>query len=384
MKVTGIIMECNPFHEGHRYLLRKAREDTGADRIIVAMSGNFVQRGAPAIINKEVRTKWLLENGADLVLELPLYAACAGADYFARGGIALLDSLGCVDSLCFGSESGDAGMLMRAADMFVQEDGLFKEALRDGLRKGHTWPQAREMAAEKVFGVVLPHTPNDLLGFEYCRAIRSLGSSIRVHAVRRIDVPSASELREAMLGGKALPDIFAGYCREHRLMSGDSFSQALLYALVRAVSNPDGDLTQYLDVTREMADRIANNIGRYESFSSFCDLIKTRNLTYTRISRALMHILLGMTDSEMGVMERCGMAPFARPLGFRKEASDLLRVISGSSKISFLSRLSGAKDILSPGAYLLFRRELFSDTLYDLVSSPGKGVGELRKKIIVV
>lgn len=384
MKITGIIMECNPFHEGHRYLLKKAREETGADRIIVVMSGNFVQRGAPAIINKEARTKWLLKNGADLVLELPLYAACAGADYFARGGIALLDSLGCVGSVCFGSESGDAGALMRAAELLVQEDCAFEEALRDGLRQGLTWPQARGIAAERALGVTLPHTPNDLLGLEYCRAIRLMNSPLHVHAVKRIDVPSASQLRDAMLSGENPPEEFAAYCRDYRLLSGDSFSQALLYKLLHEIADPDGDLTQYLDVTREMADRIRNSITRYESFSSFCALIKTRNITYTRAARALTHILLGMTDPEMQVMERCGMASWLRPLGFRKEASDLLHVISGGSQIPFLSRLSGAKDVLTPEVYPLFERELFSDMLYDLVSCPGKAVCEPGKKIIVV
>lgn len=386
MKITGIIMECNPFHEGHRYLLKKARKETGADRVVVVMSGNFVQRGAPAVMNKETRTRELLENGADLVLELPLYAACAGADYFARGGIALLNGLGCVDSLCFGSESGDTEALMSYAAVLAHEGRSFQAALQDGLRRGLTYPQARDAAAQGILHASLPATPNDLLAVEYCKAIRLLESPMAVYAVRRIPAPSASQLREAMLAGAPIPislqNTVHSYCRDHILLSQDSLSQALLYALIRAAS--EGALTQYLDVSRELSDRIENNLCRFVSFSSFCALIKTRNITYTRVSRALTHILLGMTKDEMQAMEQYGMAPYARPLGFKKESSDLLHVISQNSKIPFLSRLSGAGKILPPGALSLLERELFSDLLYELVSCPGGAVNEFQKRLVII
>ena len=124
MKVTGIIMECNPFHEGHAYLLRQARRLTQADYIVVAMSGDFVQRGEPAVFDKYIRAEQILRAGADLVLELPLYAACGSAEYFAHAGIALLDKLGVVTDLCFGSESGDIDQLQQCARILsLAEDG---------------------------------------------------------------------------------------------------------------------------------------------------------------------------------------------------------------------------------------------------------------------
>ena len=107
MKVTGIIAECNPLHEGHKYLIRQARSVCDADYIVVALSGDYVQRGAPAVLSRETRTLEVLRAGADLVVEIPLYAACSGADYFARGTVALMESLGVVTDLAFGSESGD-------------------------------------------------------------------------------------------------------------------------------------------------------------------------------------------------------------------------------------------------------------------------------------
>ena len=125
MTVTGIIMECNPFHEGHAYLLKESRRRTGADYIVVALSGDYVQRGEPAVFDKYIRAEQVLRAGADLVLELPLYAACGSAEYFARGAVALLDRLGVVTDLCFGSESGDTDYIMRNARLLaLAEDGI--------------------------------------------------------------------------------------------------------------------------------------------------------------------------------------------------------------------------------------------------------------------
>ena len=136
MKVTGIIAECNPLHEGHKYLLQEARKNTGADYIVIAMSGDYVQRGAPAVVSKEQRACALLQNGADLVLELPLYVSASGADYFARGGVSLLESLGVVTDLAFGSESGDLSLLQDAARELNEDTEAFREVLQNGLRKG--------------------------------------------------------------------------------------------------------------------------------------------------------------------------------------------------------------------------------------------------------
>ena len=142
MKVTGIIAECNPLHEGHAYLIREARARTGADHVVVAMSGDYVQRGAPSILSCRSRAESLLREGADLVVELPLYVSCSGADYFARGGVALLESLGPVTDLVFGSESGDLDALQAAAEKLGEEDEAYRTSLRDGLRNGMTFPEA--------------------------------------------------------------------------------------------------------------------------------------------------------------------------------------------------------------------------------------------------
>ncbi len=146
MKTVGIIAEYNPFHNGHAFQLAKAKEITGADYAVVVMSGNFVQRGFPAIMEKSLRAESALLCGADVVIELPVHYASASAEYFASGAVSLLDRLGVVDFLCFGSECGDIDVLSSLADMLLAEDNSFRESLKSHLKKGASYPQARSDA----------------------------------------------------------------------------------------------------------------------------------------------------------------------------------------------------------------------------------------------
>ena len=146
MKIAGIIAEYNPFHNGHKYHIEQTRKITGADFIIVVMSGNFTQRGTPAIMDKYSRARMALENGADMVLELPSCYACGSAEYFADGAIALLDKLGCVDYVCFGSECGDIELLRPIAEILATEPENYSEMLRAELKSGATFPRARNRA----------------------------------------------------------------------------------------------------------------------------------------------------------------------------------------------------------------------------------------------
>ena len=356
MKVTGIIAECNPLHEGHAYLIREARARTGADYIIVAMSGDYVQRGAPSILSLQSRAGALLREGADLVLELPLYVSCAGADYFARGGEALLESLGVVTDLVFGSESGDLEALQTAAAKLGEEDEVFKASLRDGLRSGLSFPQARAAAA----GSGVPVSPNDLLGTEYLKALRASSCSIRPHAVPRISCRSASEIRAQMLETRRNTDPYL--CR-------DDFSDLLLHAIWSA-----DDLSRYLDVSGDLAQRILNELPKFTTYSAFCEVVKTRNHTYTRISRALLHILLGMTSQTMERFDSSyGLCGWIRPIGFKKSAIPLIREITASCSVPFLDKLASADKILPADLYGILLEEIRAEFLYDLMVAKKAG-----------
>ena len=188
MRIVGIIAEYNPFHQGHAYQIKKVRELTQADFILVSMSGNFVQRGAPAMFDKYTRAHAALLSGADLVLELPVSIATGSAEAFARGGVRLLHDTGIVTDLCFGSECGDLSSLERLAAFLAEEPTDYKLHLQDGLKQGLSFPAAREQAvrfSDPSLPAELLGMPNNLLGLEYLKALHLYGSSIRPFTIQR-------------------------------------------------------------------------------------------------------------------------------------------------------------------------------------------------------
>jgi predicted nucleotidyltransferase len=214
MLVNGIIAEYNPFHNGHQYHMNVAKEHTGADYTIVVMSGNFVQRGAPALLDKFKRAEMALRGGADLVLELPAYYAASSAEYFATGAVAILDKLGVVNHLCFGSECGDTETLKQIAAILSQEPDEYVELLRDYMREGMSYPAARTTALLQYAPSFSKYrdvfsSPNNILGIEYIKALLRRNSAItpvttlRVgsdyHDIRLgIHQSSARAIREAL------------------------------------------------------------------------------------------------------------------------------------------------------------------------------------------
>ena len=206
LKTTGIIVEYNPLHPGHIYHMEQARKQTGADYLIAVMSGSFVQRGAPALLDKYTRTRMALLAGADVVIELPVCFATGSAGDFAAGAVSLLDKLGCVDGLCFGSESGDISLFEKTATLLQCESAAFSNALKKALKSGLSFPAARQQAlllcldmakdmpstacpdnnstAEQI--VALLSSPNNLLGLEYTLALLRRNSSIRPFTISRV------------------------------------------------------------------------------------------------------------------------------------------------------------------------------------------------------
>ena len=377
MSVTGIIAECNPLHEGHKYLIREARRQTGADFIVIALSGDYVQRGAPSILSYEARTKALLDSGADLVVQLPLYTACSGADYFARGAAALMESLGVVTDLAFGSESGDLGMLENAAGTLSEESEEFRASLQARLREGLSYPRARALAAGES---PIPNSPNDLLATEYLRALGQSGSRIQPLAIGRISCKSATQIRGEMIGSRQNTDPF---------LCSDDFSDLLLHALYREDS--PAALTAYLDVSEDLVGRILSELPKFTTLSEFCKAVKTRNYTYTRISRALMHILLGMTAQTMERFDhKYGLSGWIRPLGFRRDAAPLIKNITASCTVPFLDKLARAGQVLPQDLYSIFLEDVRAEFLYDLMAArraPSASAGVVpafRKKILIL
>lgn len=393
MNITGIIVEYNPFHNGHAYQLKKARELTDADYLIVVMSGDFVQRGTPAILEKHLRARAALENGADLVLELPVRYSTASAMDFASGAVKILDALNCVTHLCFGSESGTLAPLTAAAELLECEPPEYREALQSALREGLSYPLARQNAFESVlnspeqYGTLLK-APNNILGIEYLRALLRLNSTIHPITIERTSdnyhqkhledrFASATAVRTALLNGR--PENTAEYVppqmqnmletavRQNALLTEDDFSLVLRYQL--QLSSPD-DLAEYLDVPRSLANRIFRLRNEFTGFRQFADLLKTKELTRTRINRSLLHILLRLKATPQPLSH-------IRILGFRKEASPLLTCLKKNSDLLPVTRLTALPEVS-------IAEDLFASSLYHAALACRTGIPQPEERTIPV
>lgn len=389
MKVNGIIAEYNPFHNGHLYQLAESKRLTQADYTIVVMSGNFVQRGAPALLDKHTRAEMALRCGADLVLELPALYATASAEYFSMGGVSLLDKLGVVNHLCFGSECGDLSVLQEIATILSEESVEYSSSLKELLEQGHSYPTARNIALVKHH----PHlkscedmlaSPNNILGIEYCKALLSRSSNMQPVTVTRADAGyhsegidgtmcSATAIRKILSEGNwstftlknHLPrhayKILSQKLEESKILQTNDISGLLYYKLL---CEQETGYEQYLDVSADLSDRIRNNLFAFSDFESFCNILKTKEVTHTRISRCLLHILLNITKVDIEFGKSLDYVPYARVLGFRKESTELLGAIKEHSSIPLITKLADAEKILDEDAYRLLKKDILISEIY--------------------
>ena len=395
MQVNGIIAEYNPFHNGHTYQLNMAKQQTDADYTIIAMSGNFVQRGTPALLDKYIRAQMALQNGADLVLELPSCYSCSSAEYFATGAVALLDRLGVVNHLCFGSECGETGILIRIATLLNEEPPIYVNTLKRCLKEGCSYPVARTMALIQCdpslgdFHDVLS-SPNNILGIEYIRALLRRKSTILPVTTRRagsdyhdirlgLHQSSAKAIRQAIYEEKEIDclrehmpenafDLMSGVVNHTRPLHPNDISSVLHYKLLYEHNKGNG-YTRFLDVSQELSDRISKNLLNFQDFESFASLLKTKDMTYTRISRCLLHILLDIETKEVHSYTQFDYIPYARVLGFRKESAALLTAIKANSSIPLITKLADAEQILDAPAYAMLDRELRINEIYQSIAA---------------
>ena len=373
MRTAAIIAEYNPFHNGHAYHIEETRRLTGADRIVIIMSGSFVQRGTPAICDKHLRAKAALENGADLVLELPLSYAVGNAEVFASGAVEILDRLGIVDLLSFGTETDNLQELIDIAAFLNNETDEFKDTLKQEMASGKNYAQARASAMPKI-NAALFSSPNAILGIEYIRALKKRKSSIQPFIVCRqgagyndtslqsnqtkANFASATAIRKVLLSARAeeykaklselvpegmLSDLYAELSH-HGLLCEDDFS-LLLHEKI--LTSSDADLVSHPSINEDLSNRIRRHQYHFKSFSTFADLLKCKNYTHSRIRRALAEILLDL--GQPAAVDK------VRVLGCRKEALELLSEISSRGSVSLVTSLS--------------KEECFwqSDTLYEMI-----------------
>ncbi len=393
MKTVGIIAEFNPFHNGHKYLIEEARKITGADYCIVVMSGDFVQRGGPAMIDKYTRAHMALLNGADLVLELPVCYATGSAEFFAQGAVALLDKIGGTDTLVFGSECGDTHSLLEAARFLSAENPSYKTHLQNNLKSGLSFPAARLQAAlgekETAFSPEILDSPNNILGIEYCKALLLRNSTICPQTIRRIGAgyhdtglpantfSSASAIRRSLntaAGRKELEayvpadvlSLLAHLSPENPPIQENDFSLLLQYKLLTEAAEY---YTRFWDVSRDLSDKIGKHLPSFTSYDAFCHTLKSKNITFSRISRCLVHILLDISNEEMTAYRNEDWIFYARILGFRKASGELLHAIKQNSSIPLLSKLADAALYLTATGERMLQKDIQAAHIYNAVFS---------------
>ena len=324
MKIVGLVVEYNPFHNGHLYHLNKSKEVTNATHSIAVMSGNFLQRGEPALFDKYTRAQIAVSNGVDLVVELPSLFACQSAEIFSHGAVTLLNSLNCIDSICFGSEEGDIQILYQIASILTNEPIQFKNILKAYLDEGLLFAVARSKALydyissnnlldipEEKLNTIL-NSSNNILGIEYIKSLIRIKSNIKPYTITRIKSEYNSEIISSNICSatairKVLKDSFelsaisnvvpyhTLYAIENSIkkafnpMFDEYYFDIIKQIIVRDINN----LNSYFDVTEGIENKIYKSVFTSNSLDSLQQDIKSKRYTLTRVKRILNNILLG-------------------------------------------------------------------------------------------
>ena len=389
MKVLGIISEYNPFHKGHMYHLEESRKATSADFVVSVMSGNFVQRGEPAMADKWLRAKAAIECGVDLVIELPFVYACNSAEYFAYGGVSILDGLGCVDYLSFGSESGDITELLKIARLLVEEPEELKKALKMNLDDGDSYAKAWEKALNATYmkdASRVLRGPNNILALEYLKILLKTYSNIEPITIPRIgndhnseeigeEYSSATALRRKYYEQENLSGL-EKYMPENSYRNFASIKESVniqmkdLFPVVTAeiLKASRNELRNILSVGEGLENKIKNEIRNAESMDELIEKINSKRYAQTKIQRMLIHILTNLDkDSMQHIMEN--RIVYARILALNDNGAKLLKIIKKErcAKIPVITNIN--KDLKDDSLeWSALNYDILATDLYNLSS----------------
>ena len=423
MKILGIITEYNPFHNGHLYHLYKARKITGADYVIAVMSGNFLQRGEPAIINKWSRTKMALNAGVDLIIELPFVFSTQDANGFAFGAVKLLDSLKSINYLCFGCETNNLDTLYSISNFLHIEPQEYKELIVYNCKSGYEFPKARSKTVcdyHRIFGIdglekmspselsKLLKYPNNILALEYIKHLLNLNSKIKTIAIKRMgasyhqknikgNISSATSIRNEILNNLAssktnlftlnnkikstiplsvFPVLEAELKEGRGPITLDSYQQYTIATLRRMSLE---DISHIHGVTEGLENRIKKASLKSYTIEQLINSIKTRRYTRTKIQRIILHIMMSLSKEDVTNFNKCGPL-YARVLGFSKKGKTLLRAIKKSSSVPLISKLSNYLRQVISTRNSNIRNRLIKMSDYDILSTDIYVLGYKKKE----
>ena len=383
---------------------------TGADAIVVVMSGHFTQRGMPAFFSRDARVRMAVDGGADLVIELPYIYACNSSHEFARGAAGILNGIGCVDALVFGAETDDMDALEKAARAAAGTDDRSSAYIKEEMKNGVSYPEALTRSVEKIYGAqtaAVLREPNNLLGIEYMKALRELGSGIKPFIVGRRSaahgeslemlherkqeqrIASGTAVRKAVYAGGTraaemlVPDtsfsIISGYERS----SGFSFAEYRdkikknMFELLkyRIITSDENELAEIYGVAEGLENRLKSCISGADDIDGLIDSVKSKRYTRARISRTLMHLLINLRTTDFETLRETYCA---RVLGFSPTGGKLLRLMSESSAIPVFSNLSRL-DKRSPEAARVLKYDMRASDVYAMLYGSGDAPGRERR-----
>lgn len=393
MNITGIITEYNPFHNGHLYHLTEAKKNTNCDAVICIMSGNFVQRGGPAIVDKWQRTEMALNNGVDLVIELPTYYAVSSAEFFAKGAVSILNNLGVVNNLFFGSECGDVNKLTTIAKTLVDEDSKLKYIIKENLAKGETFAKAREKALisylnNEDLNEILTSS-NNILGIEYIKSIIRMNSNIKPFTLKREgsnyndkilsnSFSSATSIRELLKQKASIESLKDSIPKESYEILNNLYNNSYPFVF-------DEDMFKFIkyklqtncinfnnlyEIIEGLENKLLKEISSSNSYEEFILNIKSKRYTYSKISRILTHIYIGLdSDSFLNIDDTNNL--YARVLGFNKKGREILSLIKRNSSIPLITKIPRFSDnpllkldIQATAAYSILNNKLNPNSDY--------------------
>ena len=361
MNITGIITEYNAVHNGHKFHLEESKKQTKSDGTICIRSGNFVQRGGPAISDKWKRTEMALNNGVDLIIELPTFYAVSSAEFFAKGAVSILNSLNIVNNLFFGSEIGDAKALSEIAKVLVSEDERFQNILKENLSLGLTFAKAREKSLieylnrSEIYNIIT--SSNNILGIEYIKAILKLNSSINPVALKREGsnyndkslsqtFSSATSIREVLKNTSNIEDLkniipLESYEVFSKLQEQDyrfTFEEEMFKYIKYKIQTNCVNFNNLYEVTEGLDNKIIKEISSSNSLHEFILKIKSKRYTYSKISRILTHIYLGLDNDDFKDIANENNL-YVRVLGFNKTGREILSLIKANSSIPLITKV---------------------------------------------
>lgn len=396
MNALGLIVEYNPFHNGHLFHIEAAKQTAMPDVVIAVMSGNFLQRGEPALVNKWYRTEMALLGGVDIVVELPYRFATQKAETFALGAVSILNALNC-ESLCFGSEDGDINSFLNTRSMIEKNNEQFQINIKQYIKSGISYPSALKHAFNDLAPteeMVNLSKPNNILGYHYIEAIDKLGSSIKAFTIKRKNaeyhdehfasetIASATSIRKALFSTeapndidrfvpKSTKDLLIKYIDEFQeFHQWENYWPLLRYRILQAAST---ELKEIYEVEEGLENRFKNAANHSQSFQQFMQSIKTKRYTWTRLQRACLHILTNTKKEDM--INQKDTPSYIRILGMSEKGRTYLNQHKKSLPLPLISKVSSFQgngdldlefDLKASQLYALGLSEPYQTRLLDL------------------